>query len=161
MKVVLYGRLAEEIGAELEVSVLPGSSVADVREMIAAKHPNVAGVLLSRRALSVVGEWMVRDDYRLAANDTLLTIGLRTRPAQLAVVDTHKFSVTLVNLTAVSELSVAGHQWTSPGGRYTFVTWEGGTGSNQGIAVVDHEAGNQVVRTMSYPGRPHGIDRAP
>jgi len=71
MKVVFYGRLAEEIGAELEVSVLPGSSVADVREMIAAKHPNVAGVLLSRRALSVVGEWMVRDDYRLAANDTL------------------------------------------------------------------------------------------
>jgi DNA-binding beta-propeller fold protein YncE len=101
------------------------------------------------------------DSLQLAANDTLLTIGLRTRPAQLAVVDTHKFSVTLVNLTAVSELSVAGHQWTSPGGRYTFVTWEGGTGSNQGIAVVDHEAGNQVVRTMSYPGRPHGIDRAP
>ena len=71
MKVVFYGRLAEEIGAELEVSVLPGSSVADVREMIAAEHPNVAGVLLSRRALSVVGERMVRDDYRLAANDTL------------------------------------------------------------------------------------------
>ena len=71
MKVVFYGRLAEEIGAELEVSVLPGSSVADVREMIAAEHPNVAWVLLSRRALSVVGERMVRDDYRLAAGDTL------------------------------------------------------------------------------------------
>jgi len=71
MKVVFYGRLAEEIGAELEVSVLPGASVADVREMIAAEHPNVAGVLLSRRALSVVGERMVRDDYRLAAGDTL------------------------------------------------------------------------------------------
>jgi len=71
MKVVFYGRLAEEIGAELEVSVLPGCSVADVREMIAAEHPEVAGVLLSRRALSVVGERVVRDDYRLAAGDTL------------------------------------------------------------------------------------------
>ena len=71
MKVVFYGRLAEEIGAELEVGVSPGSSVAEVREMIAAEHPNVAGVLLSRRALSVVGERMVRDDYRLAAGDTL------------------------------------------------------------------------------------------
>ena len=71
MKVVFYGRLAEEIGAEQEVSVLPGSSVADVRETLAAEHPEVAGVLLSRRALSVVGERMVRDDYRLAAGDTL------------------------------------------------------------------------------------------
>ena len=71
MKVVFYGRLAEEIGAELEVGVSPGSSVAEVREMIAAEHPNVAGVLVNRRALSVVGERMVRDDYRLAAGDTL------------------------------------------------------------------------------------------
>ena len=71
MKVVFYGRLAEEVGPEIEVSVLPSCSVADVREIIAAEHPNVAGVLLSRRALSVVGERMVRDDYRLAANDTL------------------------------------------------------------------------------------------
>lgn len=101
------------------------------------------------------------DTLQLAANDEILTIGLRTRPAQLAVVNTHKLRMTLVNLTAVSELSVAGHQWTAPGGRYTFVTWEGGTGSNQGIAVVDHAADNQVVRTISYPGRPHGIDRVP
>jgi DNA-binding beta-propeller fold protein YncE len=102
------------------------------------------------------------DTLQLAANDEVLTIGLRTRPAQLAVVDTHKFGVTLVNLTALSELSIAGHQWTSPGGRYTFVTWEGGTAPNQGgITVVDHAAGNQIVRTISYPTRPHGIERAP
>jgi len=71
MKVVFYGRLAEEIGPEIEVSVLPSCSVADVREMIAAEHPDVAGLLRNRRVLSVVGERMVRDDYRLVAADTL------------------------------------------------------------------------------------------
>lgn len=71
MKVVFYGRLAEEIGAELEVGVSPGSTVADVREMLAAEHPGVAGVLLNQRAVSVVGDRLVRDDYRLAAGDML------------------------------------------------------------------------------------------
>jgi DNA-binding beta-propeller fold protein YncE len=102
------------------------------------------------------------DTLRLAANDSVLTIGLRTRPAQLAVVDTQKRSVKIVNLTPVTVTTVAGHQWTSPGGRYTYATWEGGTAPDTGgIAVVDHEDGNRVIRTIPAPGQPHGIDLAP
>ena len=71
MNVVFYGRLAEEIGPEIEVGFLPGSSVAEVRKILAAKHPKVAGVLLNRRALSFVDGRQVHDDYRLAAGDTL------------------------------------------------------------------------------------------
>lgn len=71
MKVLFYGRLAEAIGPELEVGASPGSSVADVRERLAAEHPDAAGVLRSKRALSFVGERLVRDNYRLAAGDTL------------------------------------------------------------------------------------------
>ena len=71
MKVLFYGRLAEAIGPELEVGASPGSSVADVRDRLAADHPNVEQILRSKRALSFVGDRLVRDDYRLAANDTL------------------------------------------------------------------------------------------
>jgi molybdopterin converting factor small subunit len=71
MKVLFYGRLAEALGPELEIGAAPGSSVADVRERLAAEHPDAAGVLRNKQALSFVGEMMVRDDYRLAAGDTL------------------------------------------------------------------------------------------
>ena len=71
MKVLFYGRLAEAIGPELEVDASPGSSVAEVRDRLAAEHPDVEEVLRGKRALSFVGEMLVRDDYRLVAGDTL------------------------------------------------------------------------------------------
>jgi hypothetical protein len=65
----------------------------------------------------------------------------------------------IVTLSAPGEATtIAGHQWTSPGGRFTFASYEGGP--NPGIAVIDHSAGNQVVQRLSYPGRPHGVDHA-
>lgn len=71
MKVLFYGRLAEAIGSELEVRAALGASVAEVRETIAAEHPDAAGLLRSKRALSFVGSRLVRDDYRLASGDRL------------------------------------------------------------------------------------------
>jgi len=71
LKVLFYGRLAEAIGPELEVVVSPGSSVADVRETLAAQHPDAAAVLRHKRSLSFVGDRLVRDDYRLVATDTI------------------------------------------------------------------------------------------
>jgi DNA-binding beta-propeller fold protein YncE len=68
------------------------------------------------------------DTLRLSANQKLLTIGLRTMPAQLAVVDTQSFKYELVNLSPSGGMTtIAGHQWTSPSGRYTFAAFEGGT----------------------------------
>jgi len=71
MKILFYGRLAEAIALELEVGASPGSSVADVRERLAAEHPGAAAVLRNERALSLVRDRLVRDDYCLAAGDTL------------------------------------------------------------------------------------------
>jgi DNA-binding beta-propeller fold protein YncE len=99
------------------------------------------------------------DTLRLSANEKLLTVGLRTSPAQMAVVDTDTLAFDLVSLSAPGQTTtIAGHQWTSPSGRYTFASFEGGT--NPGVAVIDHRAGNQVVQRLGYPGRPHGVDFA-
>jgi DNA-binding beta-propeller fold protein YncE len=99
------------------------------------------------------------DTLRLAAGDRLLTVTLRTMPAQLAVVDTRTFTYELVRLGPPLEgNTLAAHQWTSRNGRYTFAAYEGGT--SPGIAIIEHRDGNQTVATLAYPGRPHGIDLA-
>jgi hypothetical protein len=68
------------------------------------------------------------DTLRLSRNDKRLTIGLRTMPAQLAVVDTRTFAFELVRLGPILETTtIGGHQWTSPNGRFTFAAFEGGT----------------------------------
>jgi DNA-binding beta-propeller fold protein YncE len=100
------------------------------------------------------------DTLRLAKGGQHLTVGLRTSPAQVAVVDTRTFEFDLVRIGPVLETNtIAGHQWTSRNGHYTFAAYEGGT--SPGVAVIDHHDGNRVVSTLSYPGRPHGVDRAP
>jgi DNA-binding beta-propeller fold protein YncE len=100
------------------------------------------------------------DTLRLSAGDRQLTVGLRTSPAQLAVVDTKTFEFELVRLGPLLETTtVAGHQWTSRNGRFTFAAFEGGT--SPGVAVIDHRDGNRIVETLAYPGRPHGVDLAP
>lgn len=96
------------------------------------------------------------DSLQLSSNEKLLTVGLRTSPAQLAVVNTEKLTYQLVNLGGAG--TTAGHQWTSPSGRYTFASFEGGM--TPGVAVIDHRAGNSVITTLRYDGRPHGVDRA-
>jgi DNA-binding beta-propeller fold protein YncE len=96
------------------------------------------------------------DTLRLARRDRLLTIGLRTTPAQLAVVDTRTFKSQLVTIGGAG--TIAGHQWTSRNGRFTFAAYEGG--GSPGVAVIDHRAGNDVAATLPYAGRPHGVDLA-
>ena len=99
------------------------------------------------------------DTLRLATGDRLLTITLRTMPAQAVVVDTRTFEHEFVRLGSPLETTtLAGHQWTSRNGRYTFAAFEGGT--SPGVAVIDHRDGNRIVQTLNYPGRPHGLDLA-
>ena len=100
------------------------------------------------------------DTLRLSSGDNQLTIGLRTTPAQVAVVDTKTFDYELVRIGPLLDTTtIAGHQWTSRNGRFTFAAFEGGT--SPGVAVIDHNAGNGVVQTLDYPGRPHGVDLVP
>jgi hypothetical protein len=99
------------------------------------------------------------DTLRLARGDRLLTVTLRTMPAEAVVVDTRTFEFERVRLGSILEATtLAAHQWTSRNGRFTFAAFEGG--SSPGVAVIDHRAGNAVVGTLPYPGRPHGVDLA-
>jgi DNA-binding beta-propeller fold protein YncE len=119
----------------------------------------VSVVDLRRQTFTDVLELVLPDTLQLTANGKLLTVGLRTTPAQVAVVDTRTFAYELVRIGPILDTNtIAGHQWTSPNGRFTFAAYEGGT--SPGVAVIDHRAGNQVVRTLDYPGRPHGVDLA-
>ena len=63
------------------------------------------------------------DTLQLSANEKLLTVGLRIMPAQIAMVDTATLDFTKVTIGGPG--SVAGHQWTSPSGRFTYAAHEG------------------------------------
>ena len=96
------------------------------------------------------------DTLQLAEKGKLLTVGLRGSPAQVAFVDTKTLESELVRIGPLLDTTtIAGHQWTSRNGRFTFAAYEGGT--DPGVAVIDHTAGNQVIQTLSYAGRPHGV----
>jgi DNA-binding beta-propeller fold protein YncE len=95
------------------------------------------------------------DTLQLSANEKLLAIGLRGSPAQVAIVDTHTFEYHVVTIGGTG--TIAGHQWTSPNGHFTFAAYEG---PGAGVAVLDHTEGDAVVQRLDYPGRPHGVDFA-
>jgi DNA-binding beta-propeller fold protein YncE len=95
------------------------------------------------------------DTFGLSANEKLLTVALRGTPAQVAIVDTE--TLELDNVTIGGTGTIAGHQWTSPNGHFTYAAFEG---PGAGVAVIDHDRSNEVVQTLDYPGRPHGIDFA-
>lgn len=95
------------------------------------------------------------DTLQLSANEKLLTVGLRGSPAQVAVIDTATLDNDLVTIGGTG--TIAGHQWTSPNGHFTFAAFEG---PGAGVAVINGEQGNEIVQTLDYPGRPHGVDFA-
>jgi DNA-binding beta-propeller fold protein YncE len=95
------------------------------------------------------------DTLQLSANENLLTVGLRGTPAQVAMVDTRTLDYDVVTIGGPG--TIAGHQWTSPNGHFTFAAFEG---PGAGIAVIDHTNHDQVEETLDYPGRPHGVDFA-
>jgi hypothetical protein len=106
------------------------------------------------------------DTFDLSANQKLLTLGLRTSPAQLAVVDVEPLidgtapTVNVVNLAPDgSGATTGGHQWTTPNGQYTFASYEGA--ASAGLVVIDHRAGSVVVQRIPYPGAPHGVTHVP
>ena len=140
-----------------ELAVMRDGKTAFVARRTANR---VALVDLVNRTFTDVLELGLPDTLRLSKGDRRLTIGLRTSPAQLAVVDTSTLAYELVGIGPLLDpTTIAGHQWTSRNGRYTFASFEGG--SAPGVAVIDHRAGNEVVQSLDYPGRPHGVDLVP
>ena len=140
-----------------ELAVMRDGKTAFVARRTANR---VAQVDLVNRTFTDVLELALPDTLRLSKGDMRLTIGLRTSPAQLAVVDTRTLAYELVGIGPLLDpTTIAGHQWTSRNGRYTFASFEGG--SAPGVAVIDHRAGNKVVQSLDYLGRPHGADLQP
>ena len=142
------------VPAAHELAVTHNGKSAFVSRRTANK---LAVIDLENRTYQDVLDIGLPDTLELTANEKLLTVGLRTSPAQMAVVDTETFAAELVNIgTPGQATTIGGHQWTSPSGRYTFAAFEGGP--TPGVAVIDHAAGHQVVQRFGYPGRPHGVD---
>jgi DNA-binding beta-propeller fold protein YncE len=108
--------------------------------------------LTDRAIIGTLAIGPLPDTLRLSADQRLLTVGLRGMPAQVAIVDTSTLDVQIVTIGGSGTL--AGHQWTSPSGRFTFAAFEG---AGAGVAVLDRAAGYDVVQTLPYPGRPHGV----
>ena len=71
MRVLFYGRLAETIGPELEVEAPPGCSIAELRDRLIAEHPEAEQLLRSKRALTCVGDALVRDNYIVGSADSI------------------------------------------------------------------------------------------
>jgi molybdopterin converting factor small subunit len=69
VKVVFYGRLADLIGAEVEVDAPSGCSVAELRDRLVDAHPGAEQVLRSTRSRACVGDAVVHDRHVLAASD--------------------------------------------------------------------------------------------
>lgn len=67
MKVLFYGRLAESIASQVEVNVLPGGTVAKLREQLIAAYPQAQDVLRSRRSRACIRDTLVNDDHVLEA----------------------------------------------------------------------------------------------
>ena len=66
MKVLFYGRLADLLGSELDVSASLGCSVAELRERIADQHPAAAAALRNTRVRACIDDTIVSETHRVA-----------------------------------------------------------------------------------------------
>jgi molybdopterin converting factor small subunit len=71
VRVLFYGRLAETIGAELQIDEVSGCSIEVLRERLIVENPGAEQPLRSKRARACVGDSIVHDDYVLKASDTV------------------------------------------------------------------------------------------
>src|SRR4029450_6165500 len=84
------------------------------------------------------------DTVQLSPDEQTLIVALRTTPAEVDVIDLRSFAVSKVIFPGER---LAGHNWLSANGRYTFVSLDDpGT-----VGVIDHRT-NSVVATWPYPG---------
>jgi hypothetical protein len=158
-------------------TVLWFMDVPGAHEMIVT--PNNKTAFVSRRPLNRLAlvdleahtyrdvlEIGLPDTFDMSANQKLLTLGLRTSPARMAVVDVDSLieggapSVEVIDLApAGAGTTTGGHQWTTPNGQYTFAAYEGAMSA--GLVVIDHRDGNKVVQRIPYAGAPHGVTHVP
>ena len=84
------------------------------------------------------------DTVQIAPDESFLVVALRATPAEVDVVNLRTFSVAKIVFPGVR---LAGHNWLSANGRYTFVSLD----DPGGVGVIDHRT-NSVVAIWAYPG---------
>jgi Lactonase, 7-bladed beta-propeller len=108
-----------------EVLVAPGGRTAYVS--VRGSENKIKAIDLKKHA--VVGEVSLGqqpDTLQLTPNGKLLLVGMRGLPAELDVVAVP--SLTVVAAVTVAEAgTLAGHNWISANGRYSFISYEGGS----------------------------------
>ena len=135
-----------------EVLVTPDNRVAYVT--VRTAENKVKRIDVAARAVTAEVTLPAQPDtIQLTPDRKTLVVALRGTPAQLSVIDAG--TMTIVKTIDLPG-TIAGHNWVSANGRYSFVSFESGLAP--GVAVVDHRS-NTVVSTWEYAGaaRPHGI----
>jgi YVTN family beta-propeller protein len=84
------------------------------------------------------------DTVQIAPDESFLVVALRATPAEVDVIDLRNYSVSKVVFTGVR---LAGHNWLSANGRYSYVSLD----DPGGVGVIDHRT-NSIVGRWSYPG---------
>jgi YVTN family beta-propeller protein len=84
------------------------------------------------------------DTVQLSPDQQTLVVALRGTPAEVDVINLRSFAVSKVIFPGER---LAGHNWLSANGRYTFVSLD----DPGAVGVIDHRT-NSVVATWPYPG---------
>lgn len=84
------------------------------------------------------------DTIQIAPDESFLVVALRGTPAEVDVIDLRTFAVSKVVFAGTR---IAGHNWLSANGRYTFVSLD----DPAAVGVIDHRT-NSIVATWPYPG---------
>ena len=69
MRILFYGRLAEAIAPGIELDNSSGCSVSQLRQMLAAAHPDAAAILASKRSRVCVGHSLVGEDHLIGPGE--------------------------------------------------------------------------------------------
>ena len=140
----------------LDVGAFPDEAVSDsAGELIYASVRGASKLMVidmaSQTILHEVPTAAQPVTIQLSPDGKQLAVALRSTPAGMLLMDTGTLVVTPISLPG----TVAGHNWFSADGRFSFVALEGIT---SGVVVVDNRDGS-VVALHPYPGggRPHGI----
>ena len=71
LKVRFYGKLAGLFGSEREIAIDSPCTVAELRRLLAADHPQGAESLQSKCVRACVGDAIVPDNYAISDEETL------------------------------------------------------------------------------------------
>ena len=69
MRITFYGKLASELGRELELPVDESCTVGELRERIVDSFPAAAQMLEDKRVRACVGGQLVSDNHRVGSTD--------------------------------------------------------------------------------------------